>query len=153
MSMLVLSRKPGQRIVVPQCQLAVTVLAVEGSHVRLGFRAPNEIAVHREEVWHEIRQQFDGGSPETPEQSDFETLAAELADAAYSIAMRARAENSWINLELSLWKALAKTVKLWATELPRAGSPPKTDSADGRDTHVQQLDERFSLAAAAALES
>ena len=151
--MLVLSRKPGQQIVVPQCQLAVTVLAVEGSHVRLGFRAPNELAVHREEVWHEIRQQVDGRSQETAEQPHLETFTAELADAAYTIALRARTENSWINLELSLWKALAKTVKLWAMELPRAGSPPITDSADGRDTHIQQLDERFSLAAAAALES
>jgi carbon storage regulator len=151
--MLVLSRKRGQRIVVPQCQLAVTVLAVEGSHVRLGVCAPNEIAVHREEVWHEIRQQIDGGSRETTDQPKLEIFAAELADAAYAIALRARTENSWINLELSLWKALARTVKLWATELPRASSPPKTDPADGPDAHDHRLDEPFSLSAATALET
>jgi sRNA-binding carbon storage regulator CsrA len=134
--------------------LAVTVLAVEGSHVRLGFCAPNEIAVHREEVWHEIRQQIDGGSRETAEKPHLETLAAELADAAYTIALRARAENSWINLELSLWKAIAKTVKLWAMELPCAGSQPKTEPADGRDGHHdQQLGEPFSLVAATAMET
>ena len=49
--MLVLSRKIGQRILVPHCELAVTVLAVEGKAVRLGISAPEDIAVYREEVW------------------------------------------------------------------------------------------------------
>jgi carbon storage regulator len=49
--MLVLSRKPGEQILVPQCGLAVTVLAVEGTTVRLGIAAPAELAVYREEVW------------------------------------------------------------------------------------------------------
>jgi len=48
--MLVLSRKPGERIVVPQCGLAVTIIAVEGKAVRLGFDAPAEVAVLREEL-------------------------------------------------------------------------------------------------------
>ena len=52
--MLVLSRKPGEVIVVPKCELTVTVIAVEGSKVRLGFSAPAEIDVYREEVWHRI---------------------------------------------------------------------------------------------------
>jgi carbon storage regulator len=54
--MLVLSRKPGERILVPDCGLAITVLAVEGKTVRLGIAAPAEAVVYREEVWHEIRQ-------------------------------------------------------------------------------------------------
>jgi carbon storage regulator CsrA len=49
--MLVLTRKLGERIVVPQCELAVTVIAVEGKAVRLGISAPEDIAVYREEVW------------------------------------------------------------------------------------------------------
>jgi len=49
--MLVLSRKAGERIVVPQCELTVTVLEIAGSRARLGFSAPPGIAVHREEVW------------------------------------------------------------------------------------------------------
>jgi carbon storage regulator len=55
--MLVLSRKLGERIVVPNCDLAVTVVAVEGNKVRLGISAPAEIAVYREEVWQQICQQ------------------------------------------------------------------------------------------------
>ena len=49
--MLVLSRKIGERILVPHCELAVTVIAVEGKAVRLGISAPDEIAVYREEVF------------------------------------------------------------------------------------------------------
>ena len=49
--MLILGRKVGERILVPQCGLAVTVLAVEGNKVRLGVFAPAEVAVYREEVW------------------------------------------------------------------------------------------------------
>src|SRR5262249_27607292 len=52
--MLVLSRKVGERMVVPDCDLTITVVAVEGNKVRLGFSAPKEVAVFREEVWQQI---------------------------------------------------------------------------------------------------
>ena len=52
--MLVLSRKLGERILVPHCELAVTIVAIEGNNVRLGISAPDEIAVYREEVWLQI---------------------------------------------------------------------------------------------------
>jgi carbon storage regulator len=55
--MLVLSRKPGERIVVPDCELAITVLEVDGKRVRLGISAPAQVAVYREEIWREIGQQ------------------------------------------------------------------------------------------------
>ena len=45
--MLVLGRKPGERIVVPQCGLAVIIIAVKGKTVRLGIDAPAEVAVLR----------------------------------------------------------------------------------------------------------
>jgi carbon storage regulator CsrA len=49
--MLVLGRKLGERIVVPQCRLTITVSAIKGSTVRLAISAPAEIDVYREEVW------------------------------------------------------------------------------------------------------
>ena len=61
--MLVLSRKLGERILVPHCELAGTVIAVEGKAVRLGISAPDDIAVYREEVWQELRQQTHGPPP------------------------------------------------------------------------------------------
>ena len=52
--MLVLSRKLGERVLVPQCELSVTVVAIEGNVVRLGFAAPTELGVYREEVWQRL---------------------------------------------------------------------------------------------------
>jgi carbon storage regulator CsrA len=49
--MLVLTRKLGERIVVPDSQLTITVTAIEGKTVRLGISAPPEIGVYREELW------------------------------------------------------------------------------------------------------
>jgi carbon storage regulator len=49
--MLVLSRKIGEKIVVPACGLTITVVAVKGTRVRLGIAAPEDIRVDREEVW------------------------------------------------------------------------------------------------------
>ncbi len=55
--MLVLSRKLGERILVPHCELTVTVVAIEGNTVRLGISAPGEIRVYREELWRQICEQ------------------------------------------------------------------------------------------------
>ena len=58
--MLVLSRKVGERIVVPQCELTVTVLEISGNHIRLGFSAPENVRILREEVWREMQQPAHG---------------------------------------------------------------------------------------------
>ncbi len=47
--MLVLSRKPGERVVIGG-EISVTVLEVRGSRVRLGFSGPPEIPIVRQEV-------------------------------------------------------------------------------------------------------
>jgi len=57
--MLVLSRKSRESVVVGGIsavdrKLVVTVLEIVGGRVRLGFDAPPDIAVHREEVWERI---------------------------------------------------------------------------------------------------
>lgn len=48
--MLVLSRRPGESIMIGT-DVVITVLEVSGETVRIGVRAPREIAVHREEVF------------------------------------------------------------------------------------------------------
>ncbi len=57
--MLVLSRKSGQSVVVGepgelQRLLKVTVLAIKGATVNLGFEVDADIPVHRSEVWERI---------------------------------------------------------------------------------------------------
>jgi carbon storage regulator len=60
--MLVLSRKPGERILMSNGTVTVAVLAVDGNTVRLGITAPAEMAVHREEVRRRPRPQ----APDSP---------------------------------------------------------------------------------------
>jgi carbon storage regulator len=47
--MLVLSRKQGERVVVGN-GITVTVIAVKGGRVKLGFQGPSDVPIHREEV-------------------------------------------------------------------------------------------------------
>jgi len=51
--MLVLSRKRGEGIVIGD-GVTVTVLEVNGNQVKLGFTAPAEVQIHREEVHQRI---------------------------------------------------------------------------------------------------
>ena len=58
--MLVLSRKSQQSVVVggadgANCLLKVTVLAIRGGRVKLGFEIDSGIPVYREEVWECVR--------------------------------------------------------------------------------------------------
>jgi carbon storage regulator len=53
--MLVLTRKPGQRIRIGD-EIEITLLEVSGDRVRLGFSAPPDVAIHRQEVYERIAQ-------------------------------------------------------------------------------------------------
>ena len=48
--MLVLTRKPDQSIMVGN-EIEITILEVRGEQVRVGIRAPKNVAVHRKEVF------------------------------------------------------------------------------------------------------
>jgi hypothetical protein len=56
---------------------------------------------------------------QTPVDRDaqLESIAAELALVAYRVALRTRAQGTWLDLELDLWRELADTVKTWGMEL------------------------------------
>ena len=51
--MLVLSRKQGERIMVDD-NVEITVVQIRGSKVRLGFCAPEHMAIHRQEIFERI---------------------------------------------------------------------------------------------------
>ena len=54
--MLVLSRKIGEQIVIGR-GVTVVVLEVNGQRVRLGIVAPDEVPIHREEVFQRIQHE------------------------------------------------------------------------------------------------
>jgi carbon storage regulator len=51
--MLVLSRKVGEQVIVGD-HISVTVVSVRGNQVRLGFRAPDDVAIRRAELCFEL---------------------------------------------------------------------------------------------------
>ena len=58
--MLILTRRVGETVVIGN-DVDVTVLGVKGNQVRLGVKAPREVAVHREEIFQRIcREQQNG---------------------------------------------------------------------------------------------
>lgn len=59
--MLVLTRKVNQSIVIGDC-VEVVVLEVRGEQVRLGIRAPRDVAVHRKEIYDQIVEQNQAAS-------------------------------------------------------------------------------------------
>lgn len=54
--MLVLTRRPGESIVVGQ-NIIITVIEIKGGQVRIGIDAPRDVQVHREEVYEQVRQE------------------------------------------------------------------------------------------------
>ncbi len=54
--MLVLTRKVNQSIVIGT-DIEVVVLEVRGEQVRLGIKAPRSVAVHRQEVYEQIKDE------------------------------------------------------------------------------------------------
>jgi carbon storage regulator len=53
--MLILSRKPGESIVIDG-RIVVTIVRLEGEMVKVGIAAAREVPVHRQEVYDEIQR-------------------------------------------------------------------------------------------------
>jgi carbon storage regulator len=53
--MLVLSRKKGERIIIGD-NIEVTVVEIRGDRIKLGFVGPQEVPIHREEVYRRIEK-------------------------------------------------------------------------------------------------
>ena len=52
--MLILSRRTGESVKIGD-DVTVTVLGVKGTNIRLGFIAPKNVAVHREEIYQRLK--------------------------------------------------------------------------------------------------
>ncbi len=55
-SMLILTRRVGETLMIGE-DVSVTVLGVKGNQVRIGINAPQDVAVHREEIFQRIQRE------------------------------------------------------------------------------------------------
>jgi carbon storage regulator len=54
--MLILTRRPGERVVIGD-EILVTVMGVSGHTVRLGIEAPGGRSIYREEIWLAVKEE------------------------------------------------------------------------------------------------
>jgi carbon storage regulator len=66
--MLVLTRKVGEAIHVPQCDLVFTILEVRGERVRIAIEAPMGVHVYRQELWARLREEVTASETPAAEQ-------------------------------------------------------------------------------------
>jgi carbon storage regulator len=78
--MLVLTRKPGQSIMIGD-GVEVQVLSVAGEKVRLGITAPRDVSIFRNEVYERIETETGGGD-------DQDEPSAAVADALEKLSHR-----------------------------------------------------------------
>jgi carbon storage regulator len=54
--MLILTRKLGERITIGD-DITISLLEIKGSQVKLGIEAPENISIHRQEIYERIRSE------------------------------------------------------------------------------------------------
>jgi len=56
--MLILTRRVGESLVIGD-SIKVTVISAHGNQVKIGVDAPNDVPVHREEIYKRIQNEHD----------------------------------------------------------------------------------------------
>jgi carbon storage regulator len=54
--MLVLTRRSGEELVIPEHGIVFTILDVQGDRVRVGISAPADVGLYRRELWQRMEQ-------------------------------------------------------------------------------------------------
>lgn len=52
--MLILTRRVGEKLIIGD-EISVTILGVKGNQVRIGVHAPDDVPIHREEIYQRIQ--------------------------------------------------------------------------------------------------
>ena len=66
--MLILSRKADESLIIGD-EVKLTILSIKGKQVRIGITAPDNISVHREEVYQKIKNEEESRTEESKDDS------------------------------------------------------------------------------------
>jgi carbon storage regulator len=61
--MLILGRKIGEKVKIGD-DITITICGLNGTNIRVGIDAPQNIEVHREEIYHKIKKEIGSGEKE-----------------------------------------------------------------------------------------
>lgn len=56
--MLILTRRPGEKILIGGEDIQIMLIAINGQQGRIGVKAPRNLVVHREEVYARIHPEY-----------------------------------------------------------------------------------------------
>lgn len=59
--MLILTRRPGEKILIGGENIFIMLIAINGQQARLGVKAPRNMEVHREEIYAKLHPEYDAG--------------------------------------------------------------------------------------------
>ncbi len=54
--MLILTRRVGETIIIND-DIEITILGHKGHQIRMGFKAPKDVSIHREEIYRRIQEE------------------------------------------------------------------------------------------------
>lgn len=66
--MLILTRRIGESVNIGD-DIQITILGVRGNQVRIGIEAPQNVPVHREEIYERIKQERQSGDAQPTEEA------------------------------------------------------------------------------------
>ncbi len=64
--MLIITRRPGERIVLGD-DIVVTVMEISGQTARIGIAAPRALPVYREEIWEAVKAENQAAASVDPD--------------------------------------------------------------------------------------
>jgi carbon storage regulator len=53
---LVLSRKSGEEVLIPELGISIKIVGIHGKQVRIALSAPPSVRLYRAEIWKRIRE-------------------------------------------------------------------------------------------------
>jgi len=68
--MLVLTRSVGERLIIGDGEITLTILDVRGNQVRIGIDAPKSVPVHREEIFLRIQAEESAKKAQTEKEAE-----------------------------------------------------------------------------------